>query len=183
MSNRVPANPEPAVIPDADAARLLARASELDAARRAGSAVADLRWAATEAGISAPAFDAALAELQAREPAPATDATPRSWLRRRFPVLAVASAALMGLGALAMLRESTAPSTPTIEEAFGLRCIPAAEAAELVRPLLQDPASTIRYDLARAPRELVVRTTPAQMERVRETIWQADIARTASCPR
>ena len=51
-----------AVRPDA-AERLLARAAELDARSRAAIPVGRLREAATEAGIAAAAFDAALSEL------------------------------------------------------------------------------------------------------------------------
>ena len=63
MPRRSPAYPDSGVLPEAAAERLLARASELDAARRRGAAVSDLRAAAEEAGISPQAFDAALAEL------------------------------------------------------------------------------------------------------------------------
>ncbi len=59
MQNR-PGDRDPEVLSEPAAARLLARASELDELRRAGTSVADLRAAAAEAGISAPAFDAAL---------------------------------------------------------------------------------------------------------------------------
>ena len=60
--------------------RVLARASEIDAAR--GTRVADLRAAATEAGISAEAFDQALAELESEEGGVAI-AAPKASRRRR----------------------------------------------------------------------------------------------------
>jgi hypothetical protein len=61
-------------LPEDAAHRLLARAVELDAARAAEIPVARLREAAREAGISAAAFEAALAEAQAP---PATAAAAR----------------------------------------------------------------------------------------------------------
>ena len=67
MQNQVPGDRDPEVLSEPAAARLLARASELDELRRAGSTVAELRAAAAEAGISARAFDAALTELQVAE--------------------------------------------------------------------------------------------------------------------
>ena len=67
------------------AARLLAQASELDQLHASGSAVADLRASATEAGIAAPAFDAALAEMQDRRTAPAS----RDRQRRRARLVMV----------------------------------------------------------------------------------------------
>lgn len=51
-------------LPEDIAHRLLARAVELDASRAAEVTLAQLREAAHDAGISAAAFDAALAELQ-----------------------------------------------------------------------------------------------------------------------
>jgi hypothetical protein len=65
VERRPAAPPDLQVLPDREAARLLARASELDAERRAGTPVTELRAAAAEAGISAPAFEAALAAPRA----------------------------------------------------------------------------------------------------------------------
>jgi hypothetical protein len=48
MSNRPPRQPDQHRLPEPVAERLLARASELDAADRGGSAVADRRAAAAE---------------------------------------------------------------------------------------------------------------------------------------
>ncbi|HYW30940.1 MAG TPA: hypothetical protein VE869_05480 [Gemmatimonas sp.] len=60
MSDRTPSPRDSEIVSESVAARLLARASELDAARRTGVEVADLRTAAMEAGISAASFEAAL---------------------------------------------------------------------------------------------------------------------------
>jgi hypothetical protein len=56
VHDRRPREPDAEVLSDPVAERLLARASELDAAHGAGAAVDDLRAAAAEAGISAGAF-------------------------------------------------------------------------------------------------------------------------------
>jgi hypothetical protein len=78
---------------DAAARRVLARAGELEAARGAGVAAARLREAALEAGISAAAFDVALAEEVSAESGNA--ATPQrtvAWgfaSRRRAAAMAV----------------------------------------------------------------------------------------------
>ena len=85
MSNPFPMDPELRVVSEPIAAQLLAQASELDQLHASGSAVADLRAAATEAGIAAPAFDAALAEMQDRRAAPAS----RDRQRRRARLVMV----------------------------------------------------------------------------------------------
>src|SRR5688572_4542995 len=68
VHRRLPTDPDTEVLPDALATRVLARASELDAAFATGT-VANLRSAAVEAGISSRAFDAALAEVRAADKA------------------------------------------------------------------------------------------------------------------
>jgi hypothetical protein len=56
-------------LPEEPARRLLARASELEAARNSELSVAELREAAREAGIAPSAFEQALAELRDSDPA------------------------------------------------------------------------------------------------------------------
>jgi hypothetical protein len=172
--------PTPTVLSDAVAAHLFARASALDAAGgRAGATVTQLRAAAAEAGISDRAFDAALAELpgagQARDPEVS------GWPRRRLRIwaLAVGTAAVIAAGVLAVTqRQASTGAAPMVEEAFLLRCLSPAEAAELVRPLLRLPTNSVVYSAARAPRVLAIRATPAQIQTVRSVLGQYE--RTAS---
>ena len=86
MQDRRRVEPKLEVLSEPAAARLLARASELDATLAAGATLTDLRTAAAEAGISSGAFDAALAEMRAAEHAPAPDVTPRPRPRSCFAV-------------------------------------------------------------------------------------------------
>ena len=74
-------------LPEDAARRLLARASELEAARGAELSVAELREAAREAGIAPAAFEQALAELrdEERAVAAAPAARPRNVLLRHWP--------------------------------------------------------------------------------------------------
>lgn len=76
-------------LPEEAARRLLARASELEAARGAELSVAELREAAREAGIAPSAFEQALAELRARDSAPAA-VRARPGLQRLLRFLPVA---------------------------------------------------------------------------------------------
>lgn len=183
MHHRLPAEPDAEVLPESAAARLLARASELDAARGAGAAVTELRAAAAEAGISARAFDAALAELhgtgQARVPAVSgrLRRRPRTW------ALAAGLAALIGAGALAVTqtRVPAGAAAPVVEEAFLLRCLSPGEAAELIRPLLTLPTNGIVYSPAHAPRVLTVRATPAQIQNARSVLDRYESAGSPAC--
>jgi len=91
---------EPERVPDATAQNLLARAAELDAD---GPSLTQLRQAAIEAGISASAFDAAVAEWRAaglRVAAPTSAARPPgSWVGRNALALATGWVAAFGLAA------------------------------------------------------------------------------------
>jgi len=90
------------VLPDAIASRLLARASELDAVRDDDLAVADLRAAAAEAGISGLAFDAALAELRRTGRPQTSEGMPRRRRGLRLGAALVAGAALIAVGSFAV---------------------------------------------------------------------------------
>jgi len=68
---------DPARVPDATARQLLARAAELDAD---GPTLAQLRQAASEAGISGGAFDAAVVEWRTKHTLAAPQTTRRAWL-------------------------------------------------------------------------------------------------------
>lgn len=84
----------PQSLPEAHAQRLLARTAELDAQLGGHVPIERLRLAAQEAGLSAAAFDAALAEIRAEAPKPAF-ATEKSWAR-----IARYAAAILGAGAI-----------------------------------------------------------------------------------
>lgn len=187
MQNRPPSKPDPEVLPEAVATRLLARASQLDVAHGAGSAVVDLRAAAAEAGISASAFDAALDELQGDRKAPLSDVGERPRRRSRMRLLTGAVAVLIAIGALAYSRqrapvgEAAVPGAPIVEEAIRLRCLSPGEAAELIRPLLSLRANRIVYSPAQAPRVLTIRATPAQMQNVRSVLEKYEGAGSPAC--
>jgi hypothetical protein len=84
----------PQSLSEAQAQRLLARAAELDAQLGAPVPLERLRLAAHEAGLSAAAFDAALAELRAAGPDPVRESN-NTW-----PRIARYAAALVGAGTL-----------------------------------------------------------------------------------
>jgi hypothetical protein len=170
VQNRSPTRPDPELLSEAAAARLLARASELDAAGRAGSEVADLRLAAAEAGISAHAFDAALAELQRAGQARAPDVSAPPRRRRLLWAFATGAAAIMAGGALTVWHDWTPAGPPMVEEAMLLRCLSPGEAAELVRPHLTLRSNRVVYPAANASRVLTLRATPAQLQQVRSVL-------------
>jgi hypothetical protein len=185
MQHRRPVRPVAEVLSEPDAARLLARASELDAANRGGAAVADLRAAAAEAGISTGSFDAALGELEAAEQARVPDVSGRRQRARRW-AFGAAVAALIAVGTLAVLEmrapgdAATPGGVPIVEEAVLLNCLSPAEAAEVIRPIL-DEQTTIVVSPDRAPRVITIRATPAQMERVRSVLDRYEGAGSTAC--
>ena len=177
MQKRSPADSDAKVLAEPAAARLLERASQLDAAERSGSAIEDLRAAATEAGISTRAFDAALAELKdtpTPTPTPVAPTTrpPRMVTRTRAILLGF----LLSVGIVAVSRlvmpTTPASSVPMTEEAILLRCMTAVEAAELVRPLLTLRENTIVVRAAQAPRVLTLRVTAEQSRQVKQLLDQ-----------
>lgn len=172
MPNRSPDDRDPEVLSEPNAARLLARASELDELRRQGSSVADLRAAAAEAGISKPAFDAALTELQIAEQAP-PPAVRQSASLRKTVMTVLASVALVGgytLYSYSVPDASTrvAPAGVT-EEAILLRCLPGAEAAEVARPILDKSWNSVVVS-AKTPDVITVRGTAEQLQQVKFTL-------------
>ena len=165
------------VLSDQLAHRILARASELDAAQRAAIDVDRLRAAAVEAGISPSAFDAALDEVQSGGQLPATPSPRR---RPRIRTLLGVSAVVF-LGAIAATRTVVPAPLPTTEEAFLLRCLPAGEAAELIRPML-GPTSTVKVSPTSAPRVLSIRSTPEQLTKIGAILDERDGAACAAPP-
>ena len=178
-------DPDAEVLSDRTAERLLARASELDAVRKAGATVAELRAAAAEAGIANDVFDAALAELrdEAQMPVPVAPRVPMLQRQRRW-ALAVTAAVLMAVGVAGVARTVPADAgvpaaPPMVEEPVQLGCLSAGHAMQLVRPLLHQKMNTVVHD-PRAPGVLMIRATPGQLARVRAMIEQESAAR-ADC--
>lgn len=167
------------VLPEPLATKVLQRASELEAARRAGASIEDLRAAALEAGISESAFDEALGEVQTE----ADIARPEVHFSRRRRVRMWAGAAaltliLAGILVTRMLVPVPAPAT-TVQETFRLRCIPAHEAASMLRPILVR-SGEISFSM-REPTHLTISGTPEQLEQARSILEQQDIPGSSSC--
>ena len=184
MRRRLPAESNSEVLSNPVAERLLERASELDAALHGGTlAVSELRSAATEAGISSQAFNAALAELRDPEEASAPNVTAPPPARRRTWTLAAAPVmALIAMGPLGVAgARSDAAGAPMIERAFLVRCLSADQAAALIRPVLDLPTNTVVVSPARATGVFTVRATSAQFENVRSVLDPYEGA--GSCPR
>ncbi len=168
MSSHHPRDPEAVRLGDERAARLLERASELDASQAKGAAVHDLRAAAMEAGISASAFDAALSEMQ--------DDTSIS-----APETSNTTVALLASRVVGPATRETSSSTLMLEESIALRCLAPGEAAELIRPLLDTRNSQIVVAPARAPRIITVRATAEQLQRVKALLEGQDGSESAAC--
>lgn len=185
MKDRRLPEPAPEVLSEPVRARLLERATELDSAYRAGGTVAELRAAAIEAGISAPAFDAALAELRdAEQPRPSVTQAPIK-PRRPWRPFAAAIAALVALGSVGLARNPTpaSASAPMIEESIRLRCLSSGQAADLARPFLRLPTNTVVYSPERTPGELTIRATREQIDNVRAALNRNDGAGSPACTR
>jgi hypothetical protein len=182
VSDRPPIDPESKVLPEAAARSLLARASELEAARQSGSAVADLRAAAEAAGISPQSFDAALAELQAAERAPVQDAIPPAFRRRQRRRVELATIGIVaGLGLLVVSRLFPASASASVEDRIVLRCLTPQAAAKLVQPVLQDPASTLVIGAGQASNVLTIRATPEDLQRVQALLAEQDLSGSTAC--
>lgn len=183
--DRGPHGPERELLREQEIARLFRRASELDAVRGAGSAIEELRATAAEAGISASAFDAALAEMRSKAETPDPAVAERPSGRRRTRLAMTAIALVVMLSAVYVSRRLVPPSvatpaTPTVEEAILLNCIAPGDAAELVRALLGDPRVSLMHR-AGAPRVLTIRGTPEQLEQAKSLLRQQDAAGSPAC--
>jgi hypothetical protein len=187
-------------LPEPVANRLLERASEIDARLRAGSTVAELREAAKAAGITAEAFDAALAEVQPEaKQAPVMEVEPaapqaRSFAYGRFvarfglwliplmlPVLYLMMTA--GRRQRSFDSRSAAPMYPLQE--LRLTCLSADEAAAVVRPVVMQEGSAAhgfrmvtRQD---QPAILRVAAPDALMREIRTAIAKAEGDPTRTC--
>src|SRR5688500_4326532 len=169
------------ILPDPVATRVLERASELEALRRAGASVADLRAAAVEAGISESAFEEALGEIQRADSAGAP-AVRRPTLRRLRVAAAVVAFALLGTAVYVIPRIAPAPESAAavIEQTFTLRCIPANEAASMLRPILVR-SGRISFSM-RIPTELKITGTRQQLLQAEWVLAEQDVPGSAACP-
>ncbi|MEO8622754.1 MAG: hypothetical protein ABI625_16905 [bacterium] len=154
-------------------------------ARGANSAVADLRAAAMEAGISPAAFDAALAELNSNTGAPVPSVREQPRRRPRLFPFVFAALALLAVGWVTLrlvvpVREGAAPSTPMLTEPIMLNCLSPDEAAGLIRPLLPLPSNKVVGFSGQAGRVLTVHATPAQLRMVKAALEKYE--GTASSP-
>lgn len=186
MNNRHPVRPDSEVLSEPVRTRLLERASELDAAYRAGGTVAELRAAAMEAGISAPAFDAALAELRAAEQAPLVETTAAPRRRSRpWAAVAAALAAVIAVGTVGVTRMviPADAASAMVKQTFMLRCLSPGQAAGLVRPLLDLPANTIVFSPDRDAGRLTIRATREQIENVQSVLNKNDGVGSPACTR
>lgn len=165
------------------AARLLARASELDVAFRGNVAIAELRAAALEAGISQAAFEAALAELQAED---VVRAVPPPKEKRRNPVK-WALAAVLGVfffGSYVVPRGQgvAEAKAPMLEETVFVRCVSPQEAVRLLRPILIDRQNRVSLTPADPAGIIRIRATEEQLKRVRFVLEQYEGAPGTTCP-
>jgi hypothetical protein len=166
------------ILSDPVASRVLARASELEALRRAGASVAELRSAALEAGISEDAFEEALGEILRAEAAGAPDI--RRPTRSRLRIGAAVAALALVLTGIFVSRMVTPSPASVVEETFTLRCMPANEAASMLRPILVR-TGTISFSM-RIPTELKITGTPEQLQRARSILAEQDVPGSAACP-
>ena len=162
------------MVPTQVGERLLARAAELDAALKGGTQLATLRAAALEAGISASAFETALEELRGTDPAQAGQDAPSPRRRPRIAAFVLAVCALLLAGTMVGRVVVQPRSVEMVEEAFLLRCMPAGDAVELLRPVLGRVSSVTTFIPSDAPRVLRVHAPPGQMGVVRALIERHD---------
>ena len=181
VRRRLPNESDSEVLSNPVAERVLTRASELDAALRGGTmAVSELRSAAVEAGISSEAFDAALAEVRDAEEAPVPNVMTQPSAHRWRWLLGIA-AVLVTVGTLGVARVTPdAAGPPMVEKTFLLRCLPADQAARLVRPVLDLPTNTV---IASADGVLIVHATSAQIEKVQSVLDPYEGAGAPACVR
>jgi hypothetical protein len=179
MQRRGPAKPDAELLPKQAAERLLARASELDAARHDSAALTDLRAAAAEAGISAESFDEALAELRAADEAqvPEVSTVTRPRLGVRTLALGATAAILLLIGVFMTTRLVSVPTS--VAQTFPVRCLTPGQVAELMRPVLGN-TGTFAYN-PQVPGTVTIRGTPEQIASARSLLERNDGAG-GSCP-
>jgi hypothetical protein len=186
VSRQEPDEPSADALPPATAERLLERASRLDVMGADDVPVTRLRTAAAEAGIAPRAFETALEELRAeRAPRSSVGVSPGRRTRRWIAGAAV-GVALLTAGVLATgwprSGANTLPAPGTVEEGVVVRCLTPGEAAELVRPLLSDPVSSVQFNPTLAPRVLMLRSTPEKLARAKALLTEQDGAGACAAP-
>lgn len=166
MDDRPRPKPDAELLPEALTKRVLTRASELDALRRAGATIADLRAAATEAGISPQAFEDALAEVRSGEGTQIATAAPR---RTRVRAIVAAVALLIGLTLYAVRRTVVPASSTTVVETLSMRCLTPAQVGELLRPVVNPGTTAISFSDA-SPGVFTIRATAADLVKVKSLL-------------
>jgi hypothetical protein len=174
-------------LPDHLAQRVLARASEIDAA---GAAVTDLREAAREAGISQAAFEAALAEVQTVNDAAVPIAKHVPAPRPRRFLAGMIGGAVMVFFLVMMVFIPRAVSTvvpiasdgaPIVEQSFPLRCISPAQAGELIRPLVGASGTVVLTPPTVPGGVVTVRASEEQLKQVKALLDRYEGAPGAAC--
>lgn len=155
----------PDLLTQADARQLLERAGQID---YESTSVETLRAAAIEAGISPAAFEAALAEMRAKQPVPIA---PRERFSARRVVLSMAALVMLALGATMLLIPNRASVSASLSSRVVIRCLPMDRAAEIARSSL-GPNSQVTMESG--SRALNFRGTPDDMERLRAALAEAE---------
>lgn len=167
-------------LPDSLASQVLQRASEIDATGQSGTSIPELRQAALAAGISEHAFDRALAEVQQKPVGVAEPATQP--VRRAHPALRAVGMFTIWMAFLLIplaflprlrisLRDTAGPRM--VDAVIELRCLSPSDAGLLLRPLFPKGKSTMSWS-DRAPRELRIHSTPAQIRLMREKVTEVE---------
>lgn len=172
--NRPPSRPDEEFVPERLRERLLERASEIDARE---ARVADLRAAATEAGISQRAFDAALEEMRLTRELRTEKRKRTRGMRLLLTFLASAGFTIL-VGSYVIPRTIAPPTysapgtpagTPTYHtQDYGTGCLTEQQALDIARPLLTDRVNTISY--SRTDGRLLIGATAEQHERVQRAL-------------
>ncbi len=155
--NRPPSRPDDEFVPDRLRERLLERASELDARE---ARVSDLRAAATEAGISQRAFDAALEEMRLTREL-RTEKRQRTRGMRLLLTFLVSVGLTILVGSYIIPRTIAQPTVSTVPRVpegtamrsadYDLGCLTEQAAIDLVRPLLKYRENTISRSEVEGP--------------------------------
>lgn len=184
MSNSPLPDLDSRVLSEPAAERLLAHASELDKRHGAGVTVADLRAAASEAGIATTAFDEALAELDEDQHSPTPAPRARAKSRSRVVIFTIA----LHVAVVAVAVMATRPSgqgqvarVPLLEETLVLECLAPAEAAEMILPLLRFKENQMQINPTRAPRVVNLRVTAEQLVQVKALLAPYEAADSRTC--